>query len=92
MCCLALVQLHPFIIKIQSSSTFYLIVLFKNTLCIKKKKKHTDQQLKEEPGIFVCILSADARTDDHLEGQLLMKLLQEAQYTNYSEKQPLFGR
>lgn len=40
-------------------------------------EKSTNQQLKEEPGIFVCVLSADAGADDHLQGQLLVKLLQQ---------------
>lgn len=41
----------------------------------------TDQQLKEEPGIFVCVLSADTSADDHLQGQLLVELLQETKQT-----------
>lgn len=40
-------------------------------------KKNTNQQLKEEPGIFISILSADSSADDHLQGQLLVKLLQD---------------
>lgn len=53
----------------------------------KIKTTHTDQQLKEEPGIFVRVLSADPSADDHLQGQLLMKLLQERKYKNCGEKQ-----
>lgn len=36
----------------------------------------TNQQLEEEPGIFVRILPADPSADNHLQGQLLVKLLQ----------------
>lgn len=51
-----------------------------------KNKKRTNQQLKEEPGIFISILSANPSADDHLQGQLLMKLLQERRYTNCQEE------
>lgn len=36
----------------------------------------TNQQLEEEPGVFVCVLPADPSADNHLQGQLLVKLLQ----------------
>lgn len=55
------------------------------------KKKYTDQQLKEEPGIFVRVLSADPGADDHLQGQLLVKLLQETKHTKRSEREPPFS-
>lgn len=49
-----------------------------------------DQQLKEEPSIFVCIFSADSSADDHLQRQLLVKLLQRAKYANIGD--PSFGK
>lgn len=35
------------------------------------------QQLEEEPGVFINVLSADASAHHHLKSQLFMKLLEE---------------
>ena len=50
-------------------------------ICLHHITQNTDQQLKEEPGVFVSVLSADSSADDHLQGQLLVKLLHERKKT-----------
>lgn len=52
-------------------------------------KINTDQQLKEEPSVFVGIFSADPGADNHLQGQLLMKLLQEKKYKCFNSREPV---